>query len=138
MGLLSHRVTVDKETSKTAKNQKALQEYSDAWNQHDIDKIMDFMTEDCVFEPGGGPERFGARYEGHDAVRERFIEVWAEIPDVRFENPIHFLQGNQGCSEWTIVGATLDGGRIEVDGCDLFTFENGRIKSKRSYVKNRD
>ena len=114
-----------------------LQEYSDAWNRHDIDRIMALMTEDCVFEPGGGPERYGARYQGQAAVRERFIEVWTDIPDVRFDNAIHFVQGDYGCSEWTIVGTTRDGTPLEIDGCDLFTFENGKIKSKRSYLKDR-
>lgn len=118
-------------------NSKELQEYSDAWNRHDIDKIMAFMTEDCVFEPGGGPERYGVRYRGYEAVRERFIEVWSDIPDVSFKNAIHFSQGNYGCSEWTIIGTAKDGTRIEVDGCDVYTFENGKIKSKRSYVKDR-
>lgn len=118
-------------------NKKELQDYSNAWNAHDIDKIMAFMTEDCVFEPGGGPERFGTRYQGYDAVRERFIEVWTNIPDVRFENAFHFSQDNYGCSEWTIVGTKTDGTKLEVDGCDLFTFKDGKIKSKRSYIKNR-
>ena len=116
---------------------QTLQEYSDAWNRHDIDRIMALMTEDCVFEPGGGPERYGTRYQGQAAVRERFIEVWTDIPDVRFDNAIHFVQGDYGCSEWTIVGTTRDGTPLEIDGCDLFTFENGKIKSKRSYLKDR-
>ncbi|MEM7292568.1 MAG: nuclear transport factor 2 family protein [Pseudomonadota bacterium] len=98
---------------------------------------MSFMTEDCVFEPGGGPEKYGTRVEGFDAVRERFIEVWTDIPDVHFVNAIHFAQGVYGCSEWTIVGTFTDGRKLEVDGCDLFTFENGKIKSKRSYLKDR-
>ena len=114
-----------------------LADYSDAWNAHDIDRIMAYMTEDCVFEPGGGPERYGTRVEGADAVRERFIEVWTEIPDIRFENGIHFAQGDYGCSEWTIVGTRTNGVKIEIDGCDLFTFENGKIASKRSYIKDR-
>ena len=114
-----------------------LQEYSDAWNEHDIDKIMEFMTTDCVFESGGGIEKFGTRYEGYDAVRKRFVDVWTAIADVRFENTVHFLQGDRGCSEWTFVGTTNDGEKIEIDGCDLFTFENEKIKSKRSYIKNR-
>ena len=119
-------------------NNKLLQQYSDAWNAHDIDRIMEFMTDDCIFEPGGGAESYGSRVEGFDAVRERFIEVWTEIPDVRFENAIHFCDGSHGCSEWTIVGTRSNGDSIEVDGCDLFTFENGKIKSKRSYLKQRD
>ncbi len=118
-------------------NKVQLQEYSDAWNEHDIDKIMSFMTEDCVFEPGGGPERYGIRFEGAKAVRERCIEVWTDIPDVQFTNGIHFTEGDHGCSEWTITGTHRDGSKLEVDGCDLFTFENGKIKSKRSYIKNR-
>ena len=118
-------------------NKRQLQEYSDAWNEHDIDRIMEFMTEDCIFETGGGPERYGTRYEGHDAVKRRFIEVWTEIPDVRFDGAIHFSQDRHGCSEWTLVGTKRDGTKIEVDGCDVFTFEKGKIKSKRSYVKNR-
>lgn len=118
-------------------NSKDLETYSNAWNEHDIEKIMGFMTDDCVFEPGGGSERFGTRYEGYEAVKERFIEVWTDVPDIRFINAIHFSQGDYGCSEWTILGTTKDGVKLEVDGCDVFTFENGKIKSKRSYVKNR-
>lgn len=118
-------------------NRDQLQQYSDAWNDHDIDRIMAFMTEDCLFEPGGGPERYGTRFQGHKAVSERFIEVWTEIPDIRFENGIHFVQGDYGCSEWTIVGTRTNGVTLEVDGCDIFTFENGKIKSKRSYIKDR-
>jgi ketosteroid isomerase-like protein len=118
-------------------NTEQLKEYIEAWNDHDIDKIMEFMTVDCIFEPGGGPEKFGTRFEGYDAVRERFIDVWASIPNVRFENAIHFTQDSYGCSEWTIVGTTAEGVKIEIDGCDLFTFENGKIKSKRSYIKDR-
>jgi len=119
-------------------NIEQLQAYSDAWNDHDIDRIMSFMTDDCVFETGGGGERFGTRYRGYDEVRERFIEVWTDIPDVRFENVSHIVQGDKGCSEWTFIGTRKDGTAIEIDGCDIFTFENSKIKSKRSYIKNRD
>ncbi|NIB42840.1 nuclear transport factor 2 family protein [Pseudomaricurvus alkylphenolicus] len=116
---------------------KDLEEYSEAWNSHDIDKIMSFMTDDCIFETGGGTERYGTRFVGQDLVRERFIEVWTEIPDVQFVNGLHFVQDDHGCSEWTFIGTRQDGTKIEIDGCDLFTFERGKIKSKRSYIKNR-
>ena len=114
-----------------------LEDYSDAWNEHDIDKIMSYMTDDCIFETGGGTEKFGTRYQGFEIVRDRFIEVWTEIPDVSFENFIHFSDGNYGCSEWTITGTTISGSMLEINGCDLFTFEDGKIASKRSYLKNR-
>lgn len=118
-------------------NTKDLADYSDAWNTHDIDLIMSYMTEDCIFETGGGTEKYGTRFSGFNAVRQRFIDVWTDIPDVRFTGATHFVQGNHGCSEWTFLGTGADGSSIEIDGCDLFTFENGKIKSKRSYIKHR-
>ena len=114
-----------------------LRRYSDAWNAHDIDRIMQFHTDDCVFETGGGSERYGTRFTGAAAVRERFIEVWTQIPDVHFAGLVHFVQGENGCSEWTFLGTAPDGSKIEIDGCDLFTFQQGKILSKRSYLKNR-
>jgi len=108
-------------------NYEYLQQYCDAWNQHDIDKIMGFMSDDCVFETGGGYERFGVRFRGHDDVRKRFIDVWTEFPDVHFENAAHFIDGNRGCSEWIFVATGTEGNRIEIDGCDLFTFAGDKI-----------
>jgi ketosteroid isomerase-like protein len=40
-------------------------------------------------------------------------------------------------SEWTFTGTRRDGTRVEVTGCDLFTFRDGRIAIKNSYRKNR-
>ena len=114
-----------------------LESYSDAWNQHDIERIMAFHTEDCVFETGGGSEIFGTRFEGYDIVRARFIEVWTEIPDVHFSKGTHFVSGDRGCSEWTISGTLADGNRLETNGCDLFTFREGKIWVKNSLLKNR-
>jgi len=114
-----------------------LERYSDAWNEHDIEKVMSYMTQDCVFETGGGSETYGTRHEGYQTVREKFIEVWTDIPDVHFEGLVHFVSGDNGCSEWTFRGTHTSGAKLEMDGCDLFTFEAGKIKSKRSYLKNR-
>jgi ketosteroid isomerase-like protein len=40
-------------------------------------------------------------------------------------------------SEWTFTGTRADGTRVEVHGCDLFTFRDGKIALKNSYRKNR-
>ena len=114
-----------------------LQTYSDAWNEHDIDKIMSWMTDDCVFETSDGAEPWGTRFIGARAVRARFIEVWTDLPDVTFHNARHFVSGDRGCSEWTFTGTRGDGARVEVDGCDLFTFRGRRIFLKNSFIKQR-
>ena len=36
---------------------KVLQAFADAWNRHDVDALMSFMTEDCVFEASAGSGR---------------------------------------------------------------------------------
>ena len=118
-------------------NEQDLQAYSDAWNAHDIERIMSYHTDDCVFETGGGLEKHGTRFSGKEAVRKRFVEVWTELPDVRFENGAHFVSGSRGCSEWTFIATRKDGTAIEANGCDLFTFREGKIKVKNSLLKNR-
>jgi ketosteroid isomerase-like protein len=40
-------------------------------------------------------------------------------------------------SEWTFTGTRKDGARVEVNGCDLLTFHDGKIAIKNSYRKNR-
>ncbi|HUU74386.1 MAG TPA: nuclear transport factor 2 family protein [Burkholderiales bacterium] len=114
-----------------------LEIFADAWNQHDIETLMSYMTDDCAFYLGSGNSASGEKYEGYAAVREAFERVWKELPDVSFQNARHFLSGDRGCSEWTLVATHPNGSKIELDGCDLFTFEGDKIKVKNSYLKNR-
>jgi steroid delta-isomerase-like uncharacterized protein len=114
-----------------------LQAFADAWNRHDVDALMSFMTEDCVFEASGGPDVCGTRYAGREAVRAGFAEVWTTFPDAHWGNARHFVCGERGVSEWTFTGTRADGTRVEVNGCDVFTFRQGKIAVKNSYRKNR-
>ncbi|HJX27998.1 MAG TPA: nuclear transport factor 2 family protein [Thermoanaerobaculia bacterium] len=114
-----------------------LQAFAHAWNRHDLDAVMSFMTDDCVFEASAGPEVCGTRFEGREAVRAAFAEVWATFPDAHWGNARHFVCGDRGVSEWTFTGTRGDGIRVEVHGCDLFRFHEGRIALKNSYRKNR-
>ena len=116
---------------------EVLQAFADAWNRHDVDALMSFMTDECVFEASGGPEAWGTRYVGRDAVRAGYAEVWSTFPDAQWGNARHFVSGDRGVSEWTFTGTRTDGSRVEVSGCDLFTFRDGKISVKNSYRKNR-
>jgi steroid delta-isomerase-like uncharacterized protein len=116
---------------------EALQDFADAWNRHDVDALMSFMTDDCVFEASAGPDIAGTRYVGPEAVRAAFADVFATFPDAHWGNARHFIVGERGVSEWTFTGTRVDGSRVEVHGCDLFTFRDGKIALKNSYRKNR-
>lgn len=114
-----------------------LDRFADAWNRHDLDALMSMMTDDCVFEASAGPQVGGQRSEGKGAVRAAFAAVFEAFPDAHWANPRHFIAGNRAVSEWTFTGTQKDGKRVEVTGCDLFTFRDGKIAIKNSYRKNR-
>ena len=107
------------------------------WNRHDVDLLMTFMAEDCVFESTAGPEACGTRHAGRERVRRAFARVFEVFPDARFAAARHFVAGDRGVSEWRFTGTTAEGKAVEVDGCDLFTFAGDKIARKSSYFKTR-
>ena len=114
-----------------------LDEFAAAWNRHDVDALMACMTPNCVFDASAGPDVAGARHVGAAAVREAYAAVFTAYPDARWHQPRHFVAGTRAVSEWTFTGTTAAGAKVEVNGCDLFTLEGGKIAVKNWYRKQR-
>jgi len=111
--------------------------FDSGWNRRDVDVLMTFMADECVFESTAGPEVCGARHAGRGRVRQAFARVFEVFPDARFDDARHFVAGNRGVSEWLFTGTTAEGKKVEVNGCDLFTFEGDKIALKSAYFKTR-
>ena len=111
--------------------------FANAFNAHDADRILSYMTDDCVFEASAGPNVDGEKFVGKEAVKKAFEDVFKNYPNAHWANARHFISGDRAVSEWTFTGTKLDGSKIEVTGCDLFTFRDGKIFIKNSYRKNR-
>ena len=124
-------------TSNSQVSSDLLQQLFDAFNRHDRNAVLALMTEDIVFEGAAGPETYGARFIGQDAVGVAFEGVWKTFPDVRWLNATHFVSNGLGVSQWTLTGTREDGMRIEADGVDLFTFRDGKIATKKAFRKER-
>ena len=107
------------------------------WNRHDVDLLMTFMAEECVYESTAGPEVCGTRHAGLERVRRAFARVFEVFPDARFTEARHLVAGDRGLSEWRFTGTTVEGKAVEVDGCDLFTFAGDKIARKSAYFKTR-
>jgi ketosteroid isomerase-like protein len=114
---------------------EVLERVLDGFNRHDRDAIMRHFADDCVFESPRGPELWGRRLEGREPVTEGLRARFTGIPDVSYEGHGHFVSGDRGVSEWTLRGTTVDGERLEVRGCDLWTLRGDRIVRKDSYWK---
>ena len=114
-----------------------LEQILEAFNRHDLDAIMTIFSEDCTFDMPRGPEAWGQRYTGKAAVREALAGRFKGIPDVHYGNDRHWLSadGNMGVSEWTLTGTTTAGVHVNVNGCDLWEFRNGKVIRKNSYWK---
>ena len=125
------------EVSTDRELEKVLTAFADAWNRHDVDALMSMMTPDGVFEASSGNDVDGERHEGYEAVRDAYAAVFAQYPDAHWGGARHFVRGDRGVSEWTFTGTLKDGKRVEVNGCDLFTFRSGKIAVKNSFRKNR-
>jgi ketosteroid isomerase-like protein len=112
-----------------------LERVLDGFNRHDVDAIMSVFAEDCVFQSPRGPDPWGHRFVGQEAVRKGFAARFDGIPDVRYESEGDFVSGNRAVSEWTLTGTTVEGERLELRGCDLWTFRGDEIICKNSFWK---
>ncbi len=106
-----------------------------AFNDHDLDTIMDFFADDCSFDMPRGPDPWGARFQGKVAVRQALATRFEGLPDVHYGDDKHWVSGDFGVSEWLLTGTTLDGRQIRVRGCDHWEFRDGKVLRKDSYWK---
>ena len=109
----------------------SLPAFTDAWNRHDIDALMSFMTDDYKsLRLQIVPVMRGMR----QYVRQSAPQ-WAAFPDAHWGADCRLASGDRGVSEWVFTGTQPDGTRIQEKGCDIFTFRNGKIAFKITYLK---
>ncbi len=114
-----------------------LTELCDAFNAHDLDRIMACFADDCILEMPRGSEPWGTRAVGRRNVREALATRFEGLPDVHYGEEEHFVDAaaTTGISKWTLTGTARDGTRTEVRGCDFYTFRDGKVIRKDSYWK---
>ena len=112
-----------------------LKNFLEAFNHHDLDSIMSYFADDCVFYMPRGAKPRGDRYAGKEEVRAGLAKRFEGIPDVHYGEDKHWACGDFGVSEWTLTGTTKAGQSIEVRGVDLLEFSLGKIIRKDSFWK---
>jgi ketosteroid isomerase-like protein len=112
-----------------------LKGFLDAFNRHDLDAIMSYFADDCVFYMPRGARPRGDEYRGKAQVRAGLAKRFAGLPDVHYGDDRHWACGDFGVSEWTLTGTSVAGQRVEVRGVDLLELAHGKIIRKDSFWK---
>ena len=112
-----------------------LKGFLEAFNRHDLDAIMEYFHEDCVFYMPRGRGPRGDCYRGKKEVRAGLATRFEGIPDVHYGEDTHWTCGDLGVSEWTLTGTRKGGGPIAVRGVDLLEFRDGKVTRKDSFWK---
>jgi ketosteroid isomerase-like protein len=111
-----------------------LQAFAAAWARGDVDELMSFVTEDCVYNASVGPDP-GSTYVGREAVRRGFEELLRYDANAKSRGGRVFIAGDRGASEWSYIFTDESGHEIELKGCDLFEFVGDKISRKDAYRK---
>jgi steroid delta-isomerase-like uncharacterized protein len=132
------RGTSEKEADLVAtKAVKMLQDWNEAWNAHEVEKVLSYFTDDIVFKDLGG-ERV---MRGKAQMRTWINETLSAFPDFRTDVKSLFVSGKWAGSEWVASG-TLKGrlhhlkptGRsYSVRGASIIELSNGKIKRNVDY-----
>jgi len=111
-----------------AELERTIERYNDAWNSHDVGAIVSLHASGMVFEN----HTAGERVEGDD-VGPHIARIFANTPDLSFRGRRLYARDGLVVSEWTATATNRAGERVEWDGIDIITFENGLILRKDVY-----
>jgi ketosteroid isomerase-like protein len=114
---------------------ETLKDFLEAFNRHDLDSVMSYFADNCIFYMPRGTSPRGDQYIGKAEVRAGLASRFEGIPDVHYGKDQHWICGDLGVSEWTLTGTIKSGQQIEVRGVDLLEFAGGKITRKDSFWK---
>ncbi len=109
----------------------------DAFNKNDIDAVMQYFSDDTVFDHAAGPDIHGKRFEGKETVRGVFAGLFESVENVHWETLATCINENKAYCEYRRTAKLKSGETQEFLSVDILTFKNGMISHKDTYYKNR-
>jgi len=118
-----------------AEIQKRLTKWNQAWDQHDLDGVMELFHEDVVFD-----NWTGGQARGKEALRKagrRGLRTTADFGSPRrTPSSTSPVRRCSTAGPWTGLRASRGmRGNREAEGVDVLHFEDGKIIQKLTYSK---
>lgn len=126
----------DIDSTETPDLENLLARYQQAWAEGDIDAIVSMTLEDGVYEASFGPDVWGERFVGPEAIRAKLVDMGIDQPggDRHQYGETHVV-GDCGFALWTNVEDGPDGPRVTMHGADFYRFRDGKVAAKIAYRK---
>jgi ketosteroid isomerase-like protein len=109
-----------------------LRAFGEAWSRGDVEELMTYMSDDCVYSASVGPES-GRTYPGREQVRHGFVVMLARDSAGESQDGPVVVRGQWSSAEWSYVCAQPGGTPVEVRSCDLFHFRRDKIVEKDAF-----
>ena len=124
-----------------AELQEFIDRYNAAWNDHDVEAILEMHTEESVFEN----HTTGDVNVGKEAIGTAIRGIFTVFPDLEFETRRQYIREDLVIREWTARGTHLGkmnragmeveptGRTVDYRGMDVIPIEDGKVARKDVY-----
>tara|TARA_B100000963_G_scaffold342169_1_gene342767 strand:- start:50 stop:442 length:393 start_codon:yes stop_codon:yes gene_type:complete len=109
-----------------------------AFNSNNIDAVMQYFVDDATFDHASGPDIYGLRIEGADAIRAAFASLFDSVKSVHWTTLNTGIADNKAYCEYRRVAKLKNGEVQDFHSVDILTFRDGKIAHKDTYYKNRN
>ncbi len=117
--------------------EKMMMDYLAAMNAHDLEKILTFFTDDCVYDC----MPMGKVSHGKKELKDFLSSTFADMPDFKIETKSGFNAGDWGAAEWVMSGTLAHsnipgvptGKSFSVRGASITELRGGKISRNTNY-----
>ena len=118
---------------------RMLEDYFIAWNSQDVERLLSFFTDDCLYEDVA----LKRIVRGKAELRALLESVFTDIAGLKMDIKSVFSSGNWGASEWTMSGRfahsndpllTATGKNFLIRGATIFELSNHKISRNTDYL----
>ncbi len=114
---------------------RLLDDIGAAFARHDIDAMVSYFATDGEFVNAVGPDPHGTTYKGHQQIRSYFENLFETVEDVQWEKTDIRVIDEKAFAEWHRRATLKSGETQDWLGIDVYTFGDGQIVKKDTYIK---